>query len=80
MIFNIAREEHTDILLFQPRQCVQRLTCRILVEDGQVAVTADAARGTPKLDRYDNEAYQPEDKEHESAKHNNGREEATLED
>jgi hypothetical protein len=69
----------TYTLLFQPSQCLQRLTSRILAEDGEVAVTADPA-SAPELDGDDDESHEPEDEQDEAAYQNDGGEEAAVVD
>lgn len=69
-----------DAALLQPGEGLEGLARGVAVEDGGVAVGRDAARGTPELDARDDEADQPQHEEHEAADHDDGGEEAPLED
>lgn len=69
-----------DAALLQPGEGLEGLARGVAVEDGGVAVGRDAARGPPELDARDDEAHEPQHEEHEAADHDDGGEEAPLED
>lgn len=69
-----------DAALLQPGEGLKGLARGVAVEDGGVAVGRDAARGPPELDARDDEPDQPQHEEHEAADHDDGGEEAPLED
>lgn len=80
-----AQREHglpalADAALLQPGEGLEGLARGVAVEDGGVAVGRDAARGAPELDARDDEPDQPQHEEHEPADHDDGGEEAPLED
>lgn len=69
-----------DAALLQPGEGLEGLARGVAVEDGGVAVGRDAARGPPELDARDDEPDEPQHEEHEAADHDDGGEEAPLED
>lgn len=69
----------TDSPLLQPRQGLQTRPRRIKAKDGHVATPLYRTRGPEELHCNDDERHHPEDKEDEGADHDDGREEAAVE-
>lgn len=70
----------TDIPLLQPRERLQRLACRVLAKHGNVAVALHRARWTEQLNGNHDESDHPKDEQHKGADHDNGRQQALVED
>lgn len=66
-------------MLLQPGEHLHALALRTLVEDLAVTAACNAV-GAPQLDGDDDQADEPEHEKHEAADHDDGGEEAPLED
>lgn len=70
----------TDISLLQPHQRLHRRPPRILIKHLQITLALHRPIWPPQLYRNNHKPYQPEHKENKRSHHDNGGQQASLED